>query len=281
MIPSRPLIVGVVNITSDSFSDGGRFLQPEAAIAHARALHDAGASVIELGPASSHPESAQVDAVEEHRRLKPVLDALAGSVPLAVDSFLVPTQEFALARGVDFLNDTRGFVDTPAPLLARTTAKLVVVHTVQRTGRASRIRRDPAAVWESIHRFCEERIRTLTDAGVDRERLILDPGMGFFLSADPEPSFEVLANLAGLRSRFGLPVLVSVSRKSFLRSATGREIDAIGPATLAAELAAAIHGADYIRTHDPGPLRDGLVVAERSGLLPKTAPTPASGAPVA
>ena len=117
-------------------------------------------------------------------------------------------------------------------------------------------------VWDRIHRFFGERLAALERGGIARERLILDPGMGLFLSTRPEASLRVLAGLGRLKREFGLPVLVSVSRKSFLRAITGRPAASeAGPATLAAELYAATAGADFIRTHDPAALRDGLKIA--------------------
>jgi dihydropteroate synthase type 2 len=113
---------------------------------------------------------------------------------------------------------------------------------------------------ERIHDFFTVRIGALTSAGVARERLILDPGMGFFLGANPEVSLMVLKHLPALKAAFGLPLLISVSRKSFLRKVTGRDIADSGPATLAAELFAVAQGAGFIRTHEPAPLRDALMV---------------------
>src|SRR5262249_42384558 len=119
----------------------------------------------------------------------------------------------------------------------------------------------PDAIWGRINGFFTARIAALEAAGIARSRLILDPGMGFFLSSDATASLRVLAGIDRLRREFGLPVLISVSRKSFFAAITGREApDSRGPATLAAELYAAACGADYIRTHDPGALNDGLAV---------------------
>ena len=111
-----------------------------------------------------------------------------------------------------------------------------------------------------IERFFETRLSALERAGIARARMIIDPGMGFFLGTDPRTSFTVLGNLAQLKARFGLPILVSVSRKSFLRRLTGRDVQSSGAVSLAAELFAIRQGADYIRTHAPGALRDALLL---------------------
>jgi dihydropteroate synthase type 2 len=259
----RPQIVGIVNITADSFSDGGRFLDAPAALAHARRLAADGADIVELGAAASNVAANPVPPAEEMRRLGAVLAALAGTaVPLAIDTSQPETQRFALARGVDYLNDIRGFPDPGVyPDLAAGQCRLVVMHAVTGEGRARRVDLGPGEVWRRIEGFFAERVARLAAAGIARERLILDPGMGFFLSTRADASLHVLTGLDRLKRMFGLPVMVSVSRKSFLAAITGREAPGErGAASLAAELYAAAHGADYIRTHDPGALRDGLRV---------------------
>jgi dihydropteroate synthase type 2 len=259
----RPTLFGIVNITEDSFSDGGRHLDPAAAIAAARRLAAEGADVIDLGAAASNVAARPVGSDEEIRRLEPVIAALqADGVAVSVDSFAPQTQRFALHRGVDFLNDIQGFPD-PAlyPELAAGRCRLVVMHAVQERGRAQRVAISASEVWRRVVAFFAARIAALEAAGIARDRLILDPGMGFFLSSDAAASLRVLANLGRLKREFGLPVLVSVSRKSFLAAVTGRvDPGQRGPATLAAELYAAGGGADFVRTHDPGALRDGLSV---------------------
>lgn len=262
-LPVGPLLVGIVNITADSFSDGGRFLDPGAAIAHASRLAAEGADIVELGAAASNVAAGSVPPDEEIARLDPVLKALAeDGTPLAVDTYSAETQRFALARGVSYLNDIRGFPDPSVhPALKAASCRLVVMHAAGGIGRAEPLDLAPAELWRRIKAFFTERIAILEHAGIARERLILDPGMGLFLSKRPEASVYVLARVGQLKELFGLPVMISVSRKSFLGAITGREAPgARGPATLAAELFAATLGADYIRTHDPAALRDALTV---------------------
>ncbi len=258
-----PAILGIINITEDSFSDGGRFLDSAAALAQARALVAAGAQIIDLGAAASNVDAKPVAAAEEIRRLEPLLAALAADgTPVSVDSFAPEVQRFAMGRGAAFLNDIQGFPDPGIyPELAAASCRLVVMHAVHGRGRAQRVELSADEAWDRIQAFFADRVAALERAGIARERLVLDPGMGFFLSSRPEASLRVLAGLDRLKQAFGLPVLVSVSRKSFLRAVTGRSTAAaLGAATLAAELFAAEGGADYIRTHDPGPLADGLKV---------------------
>jgi dihydropteroate synthase type 2 len=260
---SDPRLFGIVNLTEDSFSDGGRYLDPGAAIAHARALAGAGAAVIDLGAAASNVAAKPVGPAEEIRRLEPVMAALSGDgIAVSVDSFRPEVQRFAIARGVAFLNDIQGFPDAALyPELAAANCRLVVMHAIQQDGRAQQVPLAADVVWDRILEFFTTRLAALERAGIARDRLILDPGMGFFLSSRPETSLRVLAGLGRLKRAFGLPVLVSVSRKSFLRALTGTAVAELGAATLAAELYAAAAGADFIRTHDPGALADGLRVA--------------------
>jgi len=259
---AHPFLFGILNITEDSFSDGGRFLEPEAALAHARKLIAEGAHALDVGAASSNPSSDPVPPDVEIARLATiVLAAKEEGWKLSVDSFASETQLWALEEGVDYLNDIQGFADASIyPYLAAAKAKLIVMHAVQGSGKAQKIDTDPATIMGRIADFFDVRVEALTQAGISRDRLILDPGMGLFVGTRPEVSLMVLRRLPQLKSAFGLPLLVSVSRKSFLRKLVGRSVSEIGPGSLAAELYAALHGADMIRTHEPRPLRDALTI---------------------
>ncbi|MBL6938335.1 MAG: dihydropteroate synthase [Alphaproteobacteria bacterium] len=253
-------ILGILNITDDSFFDGGKYLDPAAAIAQGRALAADGAHVLDIGAASSNPDSRGVPPEKEIARLEAVLPALSG-IPLSIDTFSLPVQRWALAQNVAYLNDIEGFADAALyPDLAVSSAKLIVMHSVQRRGAATRVHVPPSEIMDRIVHFFDARLAVLEAAGVTRDRLILDPGMGFFLGTDPETSFTVLRRLPELAARYGLPLLVSVSRKSFLRAVTGRHAAEAGPASLAAELFAIHRGANFIRTHTPAALRDALML---------------------
>ncbi len=257
-----PKIVAILNVTEDSFSDGGLYLSPKAAIAHAEALIGDSADILELGPASSHPDAAHVTAADQIERLRPVLAALnRKSTPLSVDATDTDVLRFALEHEVSFVNDVRGFGDKSLyPDLAASSASLVVVHSILGEERATRDAATVERVLESIDRFFSKRLNELVCAGVAENRLIVDPGMGFFLGANVETSIAVLRGIEGLRRKFNRPVFISVSRKSFLRKVTGRSTDELSAATLAAELFAAAQGAAFLRTHDPRSLRDGLMI---------------------
>lgn len=255
-------IFGILNITEDSFSDGGKYLAPDAALAHARALLENGADVIDIGAASSNPDAQAVSAEVQIARLAPVVTALKKrAAKISIDSFSPEVQLWALPQGADYINDIQGFPDASIyPALAESAAKFIVMHSVQEWGPATRVEVPPAEIYGRVCEFFRARIAALTEAGIARKRLILDPGMGFFLGADAQASYTMLNRLSDLKREFGLPLLVSVSRKSFLRKITGRPAAQSGPASLAAELFAIAHGADHIRTHDPGALKDALAV---------------------
>jgi dihydropteroate synthase type 2 len=257
----NPVLFGIVNVTEDSFSDGGAYLNFGAALAHARALAEQGADIIDLGAAASNPRAKPVSPETEIARLRPLVEALTqDGTKISIDSFAVETQRWALSQRVDYVNDIHGFPRPEVhPELARSNAKLIVMHALRDDGPARREDETPPNLFERILGFFESRIAVLTEAGIDRQRLVLDPGMGLFLGSSREASFMVLRRISDLKKAFGLPVLVSVSRKSFLRP-KGRTASEAGPATLAAELYAAGQGADFIRTHDPQALRDGLFV---------------------
>jgi dihydropteroate synthase type 2 len=258
-------ILGILNITEDSFSDGGKFLAADAALAHGLTLMNEGTDILDIGAASSNPDAKKISPETEIARLQSVLLAFRqkGAI-VSVDSFSTPVQRWALGQGVDYLNDIHGFADPSLyPDLAAAEARLIVMHAIQNEGAATRAGVPAGEIFSRAVSFFEKRLEALAKAGIGSDRLILDPGMGFFVGSDPENSLTLLRRLPDLKTRFGLPLLVSVSRKSFLRKITGQDdplSSAILAAGLAAELYAALQGADYLRTHAPGPLKAALKV---------------------
>lgn len=265
-------ILGILNITEDSFSDGGKFLAPDAAIAQGRALLDAGADILDIGAASSNPDAKPVPPETEIARLAAVLPALSGA-SLSIDSFSTPVQRWALGQGVDYLNDIHGFADESFyPELAAAHCKLIVMHAIQAQGIATRTDVPPSEIFDRVTGFFRKRLAALEGAGIARERIILDPGMGFFLGTNPDTSLAVLGRLPDLKAAFGLPLLVSVSRKSFLRALLaqvapdGHDAQArLRGLTAATEAVAIRDGADYIRTHEPAALHHGLKALKEPG----------------
>jgi dihydropteroate synthase type 2 len=232
-------------------------------VAHAAYLISEGADVIDIGAAASNAAAPTISAAVEIERLEPVLtELLRAGTTVSIDSASPAVQRHALDRGVAYLNDVSGFGDETlyARLAAEGQTNLIVVHTLTGSRAAPRDTR-PGEVTTSLERFFDRRIAELTKAGVARERIILDPGMGLFLGSGAGPSIEALRGLPALRARYQLPILVSVSRKSFLGDITGRPVAERAAATLAAEIFAVDAGADYVRTHAPGALSDALAVA--------------------
>lgn len=260
-----PRILGILNLSPDSFSDGGRYGELEAALSHGRQLVADGAWGVDLGAVSSNPDSAGLSPEAELARLRPVLDGLA-DLQISVDTF-APAVQVALADEVAVLNDIRGFPEPGIwPELAGRSCTLVVMHALQ-DGKADRRPGDPSTIVDRITRFFDARLEGLLQAGIAEERLVLDPGMGFFLGSDPATSLTVLRALPLLRERFGMPWLISVSRKSFLGAVLGgRPPLERATATLIAELDAIDNGAAWIRTHDVRALSDALTV--RAALRP-------------
>ncbi|MCB1168729.1 MAG: dihydropteroate synthase [Leptospiraceae bacterium] len=269
--PINPTLLGIVNITRDSFSDGGQYLEAPALEQRILELGANGCDILDLGAASSNPAAHPVDPATEIQRLEMALEIierlrntghLDSAITISVDSFHPEVQRFAMSRRVDFLNDIAGFRHPELyEDLARSECRLILMHAIQE-GVATETHVDPATIMPRIMEFFRARLQDLKAAGIARNRIILDPGMGFFLGTDPECSFTVLRNLGEIRQEFGLPLLVSVSRKSFLGSVTGRPPAHRGPATLACELYLADR-VEYIRTHDTGALMDAIAVQNR------------------
>jgi dihydropteroate synthase type 2 len=257
-----PAVVGILNLSPESFSDGHRVADAEVAEARARAMLAGGAAWVELGAASSHPDAAEISEDEEIARLRPLLTRLSDVVGrVGVDTWKPGVQRFCLSAGVGVLNDVNAFSHRELyPVLAGSRCRLVAMHSVQSSGKAARQHGNAATIVDEIVAFFRERLAVLREAGIDGDRLWVDPGMGFFLGDGPEPSIAVLRALDWLRSQLQAPLLLSVSRKSFLGTITGREIERRGPATLSAELFAADSGVDALRTHDVDALIDALAV---------------------
>lgn len=258
-------IFGIVNVTRDSFSDGGRFLDSDAAIAHARWLRQQGADVLDVGAESTHPDAEDVPVAEELRRLLPVVEALvAGGAAVSIDTHKPDVMRAVVARGVQWLNDVRGF-RAPGAMEAAASApacvRFVVMFSRSGTARAERPAVGADGLFAELRAFFAERTAAFAMAGVEASRLVFDPGMGFFLGRDAAPSLAVLRHLGELRT-LGAPILVSVSRKSFLGAVTGDAIGDRGAATLAAELWAVRNGAAWVRTHDVQALRSALLVED-------------------
>ena len=249
--------MGVVNITPDSFSDGGRFLDPAAAIAHARKLMGEGADLIDLGAESSRPGAAAVmSADEELRRLLPVLRGLR-DVPVSVDTVKPEVMRVALAEGAAMINDINA-LRAPGALAAVAAADAAVC-LMHMQGSPGTMQQDPSYgdVVAEVKAFLLERIESVCAGGIAVERVVVDPGFGFGKTL--EHNLELLRHLREFAS-LGVPLLAGWSRKSSLGKITGKPAGERLAASIAAALIAAQNGAAILRVHDVAATRDALLV---------------------
>ncbi len=250
--------MGIVNVTPDSFSDGGRFLDPRSAIGHAVRLVGEGADLLDLGAESSRPGAAAVSAEEELSRLLPVLEGLRDSpVPVSVDTAKPEVMRAAIAAGAAMINDITALrVPGAVEAVAAGGAGVCLMHM---QGEPRSMQRAPhyADVVSEVAAFLAARVAVAEDAGIPRERIVIDPGFGFGKTA--AHNFELLRNLQRFADT-GLPVLAGWSRKSTLGALTGRPAPDRVAASIAAALLAVQHGARIVRVHDVAATRDALAV---------------------
>jgi dihydropteroate synthase len=255
----RPLIMGVVNVTPDSFSDGGRFLDPTAAVAHARQLIEEGADLVDLGAESSRPGAAAVvTAEEELRRLLPVLQGLRDApVPVSVDTIKPEVMRVVLAEGATMINDINA-LRAPGAIAAVAAADAAVC-LMHMQGTPGTMQQQPSYddVVAEVKAFLLERVRAARAAGIALERIAIDPGFGFGKTL--EHNLELLRHLREFEV-LGVPLLAGWSRKSSLGKITGKPGSERLAASVAAALIAAQNGARILRVHDVAATRDALAV---------------------
>ncbi len=257
----RAVLMGVVNVTPDSFSDGGAFLDPVSAVRHAVRLAEEGAEILDIGGESTRPGAHPVPADEEWRRVRPVLVALRPKTDarISIDTYKPEIAAKALARGADMVNDVRGFRDGGMiALVAKERVPVVVMH----------MKGEPKTMQEGatyedvvgeVSAFLEARTRDLVAAGVDRQSILIDPGLGF--GKRPEQNTEILRRLADF-GRLGYPILVGTSRKWFHGAAGGGGPDARLESSVAAAVLAVRNGADVVRVHDVAATTKALRIAD-------------------
>jgi dihydropteroate synthase len=240
--------MGVVNVTPDSFSDGGLFLDAEAAVAHGRELAEQGAEILDVGGESTRPGAEEVSAEEEKARVEPVVAGLAGEATVSIDTSKAAVAEAALDAGATIVNDVTALRHDPeiASLCAEREAGLILMHM---QGDPRTMQRNPSYedVVDDVRAFLAERVETAVAAGVDEERIWLDPGIGF--GKDLDHNLELLHRLGELRD-LGRPLVIGTSRKSFIGKIDGSPVGERLGGTIASSILAAVEGADLLRVHD-------------------------------
>ncbi len=264
MLPvgERTCIMGVLNITPDSFSDGGRYLDSPGAVEKAKQMADGGADIIDIGGESSRPGSERISAEEELDRVMPVIRELAGAidVPLSIDTYKSEVARRALAEGVSMVNDItalRGSEDM-ARTIAEFDAGVVLMHML---GEPKTMQEEPHYddVIEEIFLYLSDSVDLAHKAGIDPEKIIVDPGIGFGKTV--EQNLVILRRLDRFKD-LGKPVLIGTSRKSFIGALTGKEVGGRIFGTAASFTAAIMNGADIVRVHDVREMRDVTCIAD-------------------
>lgn len=252
----RSRIMAILNVTPDSFSDGGRYEATDAAIAGARTLHREGADIIDIGGESTRPGAEPVSAIEEQRRILPVIEALSNDPGLliSVDTWRAETARLALAAGCHMINDVWGLQREPeiAQIAAGQGAAVAIMHT----GRGREVLADPVA--DQFAWFATS-LDIARQAGLEDDRILLDPGFGF--AKDAEHNLELMVRFVELH-RLGLPLLAGTSRKRFIGTLTGRDGEDRDAGTAATSVALRLLGAAVFRVHNVAFNRDGLAVAD-------------------
>jgi len=255
---TRPLVMGVVNVTPDSFSDGGRHADRQHAIAHARRLVEEGADILDIGGESTRPGARPVAAETEAERVLPVVRALLEiGRPISIDTTKPEVMRLAIEAGADMINDINGFQASGA--LEVVTSSSVALCMMHKKGDPATMQVDPKYenVVGEVRTFLAHRLMAAQAAGIERSRLIVDPGFGFGKTL--QHNLALLRDLADICS-LGAPVLVGLSRKSMLGAITGRAVDNRVHASVAAALLAACRGARILRVHDVRATVDALAV---------------------
>ncbi len=265
---SRPLVMGILNVTPDSFSDGGQFDSLDRAVAHGLSMIEQGADIVDIGGESSRPGAEPVDPQEELRRVVPVIERLRRetAIPISIDTYRSGTAQAALDAGADMVNDISAFRQD-SEMVALVAERKVPAILMHMQGTPRDMQRNP--VYEDcvgeVAAFFEERIAFARERGVNKEKLILDPGIGF--GKRLSDNLALLAHVGAFR-KFNLPILVGASRKSFigmLNPTTTDPRQRMG-GSLAAAVAAVLNGADIVRVHDVAETVEALKVIQAIGI---------------
>lgn len=251
--------MGIINVTPDSFSDGGLYLSTQQAIAHARSLIDEGADILDIGGESTRPGSQQVSVDEELKRVIPVLEALVDTgIPLSIDTSKAEVMKRAIASGAFMINDVNA-LRSPGALETVAQSNHVQVCLMHMQGTPQTMQANPqyGNIVQEVKDFLQQRIRAITAAGVSQDRLVIDPGFGFGKTL--QHNFTLLNRLDQLLD-IGVPVLAGLSRKSMLGAITGNSVDHRTHESIAAALLAVVKGAKIVRVHDVKATKEALAI---------------------
>jgi dihydropteroate synthase len=257
---SRPIVMGVLNVTPDSFSDGGRFLPVEAAVAHGLRMVEEGAAIIDIGGESTRPGAAPVSVEEELRRVLPVVERLRQATPavISVDTSKPEVIREAAAAGAGLINDVRALTEPGALEAAAASGSAICVMHMQGDPRTMQRAPSYVDVVKEVKAFLDERVQRCRAAGVSSDRIVVDPGFGF--GKNLEHNLELLRRLRDLQCEW--PLLVGLSRKSMVGALTGRSAGERVHGSLALAVIAAINGARIVRTHDVAATVDALKMVD-------------------
>jgi dihydropteroate synthase len=255
---SCPIVMGIVNVTPDSFSDGGRYTSTAAAIAHAHQLIQDGADILDIGGESTRPGAASVSEQQELERVLPVIEGLRGiSIPISIDTYKPEVMRAALAAGASMVNDVNALQSEGAlEVVAQSAAAVCLMH---KQGDPQNMQQQPhyQDVIAEVSSFLRERIATAESVGIARERIVADPGFGFGKTL--AHNLDLLRGLEAFRA-LGVPVLAGLSRKSMLGAITGRDVGDRVAASVVAALLAVQRGAAIVRVHDVRETVDALKI---------------------
>ena len=253
---SRPLVMGILNATPDSFSDGGLHYRHDAAIDHARQLIEEGADIVDIGGESTRPGAAPVGVQEELDRVLPIIESLHG-VPISIDTFKPEVMKAAIAAGAQMVNDINALLDEDAMKIVANSQVAVCLMHKQGNPQTMQQQPDYLNVVAEVKSFLQDRVIAAEAAGIARERIVIDPGFGFGKTL--QHNLALLGNLNEL-TQLGVPILTGLSRKSMLGEITGQDAQHRMPASIAAALIAAQRGASILRVHDVRATLDALKI---------------------
>lgn len=256
---ARPLVMGVLNITPDSFSDGGQFMSLDTALSRAEQMLDDGVDIIDIGGESTRPGAKPLSPAEELRRVMPVLFALRDcGKPISIDTCKPQVMREALDAGVDMINDINGFRAKDALSAVKDSGCALCIMHMLDDPEVMQLKPEYKDVVGDITMFLQDRVSAMEAAGIERNRLCIDPGFGFGKTLDH--NLALLKNIGKIRASIGLPLLAGLSRKSMIGMITGKPVEQRQAGSLAAALVAAAQGAAILRVHDVAETVDALKV---------------------